>query len=274
MRTWNLGELDRPLSRRAALRGAGAVARPAVPGVVGGAARAGRRASPAAAAVKPPLRMGIFTVTGGTVLESWRSKKGGPLGELPSILRPLEFARDDLLLAQRPVAQRRLREPQRPRELRVPAPDRGREGRQGRRASRTSAASRSTRPRRGPSATRRSCRRWRSACRTTRPATRSARPTSRSPTRPTPGSSSTGCSAAGSRSSRTGSAARSARAAQVVRESARADSYDRSVVDAVLDEAKSLRGRVGVGRPPEARPVPRTPSARSRPGSTGSKPSC
>ena len=42
--------------------------------------------------------MGIFTVTGGTVLESWRSEKAGPLGELPSILRSLEFARDDLLL--------------------------------------------------------------------------------------------------------------------------------------------------------------------------------
>lgn len=52
----------------------------------------------AAPAVKPPLRMGIFTVTGGTVLESWLAKEDGPLGELPSILRPLEFCKNDLLL--------------------------------------------------------------------------------------------------------------------------------------------------------------------------------
>ena len=50
------------------------------------------------AAAKPPLRMGIFTVTGGTVIESWKSKTAGALGKLPSILRPLEFAKDDMLL--------------------------------------------------------------------------------------------------------------------------------------------------------------------------------
>jgi hypothetical protein len=49
-------------------------------------------------AVKPPLRMGIFTVTGGTVLESWKAAQDGPLGELPSILRSLEFCKNDLLL--------------------------------------------------------------------------------------------------------------------------------------------------------------------------------
>ena len=88
---------DEPLSRRAALRGAGAVL--ALPWLESWAARLARAAGvSAASAVKPPLRMGIFTVTGGTVLESWRAEKGGPLGELPSILRSLEFARDDLLL--------------------------------------------------------------------------------------------------------------------------------------------------------------------------------
>jgi hypothetical protein len=51
-----------------------------------------------AAAVKPPLRMGIVTTTGGTVLESWKNKAAGPLTKLPSILRPLEFAKDDMLL--------------------------------------------------------------------------------------------------------------------------------------------------------------------------------
>ncbi len=48
------------------------------------------------AIAKPPLRLGIFTVTGGTVLESWKPQEAGPLAKLPSILRPLEFAKDDI----------------------------------------------------------------------------------------------------------------------------------------------------------------------------------
>jgi len=51
-----------------------------------------------AAPAKPPLRMGIVTTTGGTVLESWKPKEAGPLGKLPSILRPLEAMKDDLLV--------------------------------------------------------------------------------------------------------------------------------------------------------------------------------
>jgi len=47
---------------------------------------------------QPPLRMGIFTVTGGTVIESWKMPEAGPLAKLPSILRPLDFCKDDLLL--------------------------------------------------------------------------------------------------------------------------------------------------------------------------------
>ena len=47
---------------------------------------------------KPPLRMGIVSVTGGTVLESWKPKEAGPLGKLPSILRALEPMKDDLLI--------------------------------------------------------------------------------------------------------------------------------------------------------------------------------
>ena len=47
---------------------------------------------------RPPLRLGIVSVTGGTVLESWRPKEVGPLGKLPSILRPLEPFKDDLLV--------------------------------------------------------------------------------------------------------------------------------------------------------------------------------
>ena len=42
--------------------------------------------------------MGIFTVTGGTVLESWRPREAGPLTRLPSILRPLDAVKSDLLI--------------------------------------------------------------------------------------------------------------------------------------------------------------------------------
>ena len=42
--------------------------------------------------------MGIFTVTGGTVTESWVPTAAGPLGKLPSILRPLEPFKNDLLI--------------------------------------------------------------------------------------------------------------------------------------------------------------------------------
>lgn len=49
-----------------------------------------------AGVVRPPVRFGIFTVTGGTVIESWKPQAAGPLAKLPSILRPLEFAKQDL----------------------------------------------------------------------------------------------------------------------------------------------------------------------------------
>lgn len=87
------GDWSGKVTRRAILRGAGAaVALPFLESWVGLPARA------AGEIAGPPLRMAIFTVTGGTVLESWRMPKGGPLGKLPSILRPLDFARDDLLV--------------------------------------------------------------------------------------------------------------------------------------------------------------------------------
>ncbi len=81
-----------PLSRRAVLRGAGAIL-----GLPVLEAMTPRRAL-GATAMKPPLRLGIFSVTGGTVLESWKPKDVGTLGKLPSILRPLEPYRDDLLI--------------------------------------------------------------------------------------------------------------------------------------------------------------------------------
>src|SRR3954465_6347709 len=98
MRVWNTSvNWDQPLSRRAVLRGAGAVA--ALPFMESWAHSLARAAGvPVKGVVKPPLRLGICTVTGGTVLESWRLKEGGPLDRLPSILRPLDFAKKDLLL--------------------------------------------------------------------------------------------------------------------------------------------------------------------------------
>jgi hypothetical protein len=84
------------ISRRTMLRGTGALmALPFLEAMSPFKVLAGGVTSTTAL---PPLRMGIFSVTGGTVLESWRMKEAGPLTKLPSILRPLEFAKDDLLL--------------------------------------------------------------------------------------------------------------------------------------------------------------------------------
>jgi hypothetical protein len=78
-------------TRRSVLRGAGALM--ALPFLESLPVR-----GEAAKKAGPPLRMAIFTVTGGTVLESWKPKEAGPLTKLPSILRPLEFAKNDLLV--------------------------------------------------------------------------------------------------------------------------------------------------------------------------------
>src|SRR4029078_1673308 len=80
------------LSRRAVLRGAGAAL--ALPFLESLAVRSARAAGAPVKAVKPPLRMGIFTATGGTVVESWKMQQAGPLDKLPSILRPLEAHKD------------------------------------------------------------------------------------------------------------------------------------------------------------------------------------
>lgn len=85
------------MKRRAVLRGAGAlVALPFMESLVPQMARAQGVAAPKE--VKPPLRMGIVTVTGGSVVESWRMPQAGPLGKLPSILRPLEGLQSEMLL--------------------------------------------------------------------------------------------------------------------------------------------------------------------------------
>ena len=72
------------MDRRTFLRGTGAVI--ALPWLEAMTPLTARATTPAA---RPPLRLGIFSVTGGTVLESWTPKEVGPLTKLPSILRPL-----------------------------------------------------------------------------------------------------------------------------------------------------------------------------------------
>lgn len=47
---------------------------------------------------RPPLRQCIITVAGGTVIESWKPGQPGPLQKLPSILRPLEAHKSELLV--------------------------------------------------------------------------------------------------------------------------------------------------------------------------------
>src|SRR5262245_8958809 len=79
------------VSRRALLRGAGAcLALPYLESL----AFANDRKKEAI----PPVRMGIFTVTGGTVSESWVPSEAGSLGKLPSILRSLEPHKSEILI--------------------------------------------------------------------------------------------------------------------------------------------------------------------------------
>ncbi|MSQ96932.1 MAG: DUF1552 domain-containing protein [Gemmataceae bacterium] len=82
------------LTRRAVLRSAGvALALPFLeswrPFVV--AQRQGEASG-------PPLRMAIYTVAGGTVIEAWKPERAGRLDQLPSILESLEPLKDHLTL--------------------------------------------------------------------------------------------------------------------------------------------------------------------------------
>ncbi|MEP6756260.1 MAG: DUF1552 domain-containing protein [Chthonomonadales bacterium] len=81
---------NRPLTRRTVLKGAGAMlSLPFLEAML---------PSRASASVAPPKRLGIFSVTGGTVLESWKPSTVGPLGKLPSILRPLDGLQSDFMV--------------------------------------------------------------------------------------------------------------------------------------------------------------------------------
>ncbi|MGY8769141.1 MAG: DUF1552 domain-containing protein [Pirellulales bacterium] len=81
------------ISRRQMLQASGAaVALPLLPSLLPREVRADE-------SNRPPIRMGIFTVAGGTVIESWKPPAAGnlkDLDKLPSILRPLDFAKNDL----------------------------------------------------------------------------------------------------------------------------------------------------------------------------------
>jgi len=91
------GWQERSLSRRSVLRGAGAML--SLPFLESWAWRRARAAGMPTTTIRPPLRFAIYSVTGGTVLESWRMPTGGALpAKLPSILRPLSFAKDQLLV--------------------------------------------------------------------------------------------------------------------------------------------------------------------------------
>ena len=80
----------KPLNRRTFLRGSGAcLALPFLEAMT--PHRAIGSLAPQAA---PPVRTAIFSVSGGTVAESFFPEKAGPLGELPSILRPFEAYKD------------------------------------------------------------------------------------------------------------------------------------------------------------------------------------
>jgi len=81
-----------PISRRTLLRGAGtAMALPWLESMV--ASRALASADRLA-----PLRMGIYSTVGGTVIESWKPAQTGTLNELPSILRPMEQHKSKMLV--------------------------------------------------------------------------------------------------------------------------------------------------------------------------------
>ena len=88
-----MGKFDGRISRRTVLRGAGAML--ALPFLE---AMTPLRLLAGEAAGKPPVRLGIFSTAGGTVLESWKPKEEGALGKLTSILRPLEPVKGDCLV--------------------------------------------------------------------------------------------------------------------------------------------------------------------------------
>lgn len=83
-----------PADRRSFLRGAGVLAAlPFLESIAPSTVRAGTKTP-----VKPPVRFGLCTVTGGTVHESWVPQEQGALAKLPSILKPLEPHKNDLLV--------------------------------------------------------------------------------------------------------------------------------------------------------------------------------
>lgn len=81
-----------PISRRTLLKGTGAaLALPWLESMLSSRALA-------ASSSVAPLRMGIYSTIGGTVIESWKPTQTGALSELPSILRPMQAHQDKMLV--------------------------------------------------------------------------------------------------------------------------------------------------------------------------------
>ncbi|MBI1248854.1 DUF1552 domain-containing protein [bacterium] len=82
----------KPISRRTMLKGtSAALALPWLESMVTSKALAAGQSV-------APMRMAIYSTVAGTVIESWKPEKAGALGELPSILRPMEAHKDKMLL--------------------------------------------------------------------------------------------------------------------------------------------------------------------------------
>lgn len=79
------------LDRRTLLKGIGAsLALPFLEAMVAPAGAAGAK--------KPPLRFGVWYYQHGSLAEYWVPPETGPIKKMPSLLRPLEFARDKMTI--------------------------------------------------------------------------------------------------------------------------------------------------------------------------------
>ena len=82
------------LDRRTLLKGVGAtLALPFLEAMIPAAG-----AAAAAGAKKPPIRFGIWYYQHGSLAEYWMPPETGPIKKVPSLLRPLEFARDKMTI--------------------------------------------------------------------------------------------------------------------------------------------------------------------------------
>src|SRR5438045_8209016 len=90
------------ISRRTLLRGAGAaVALPLLDAMTPSFAKATEGEPPFAQSKtpgKPPVRIAFFYVPNGVHMANWRPQAAGELNDLPSILKPLEPTKNNVLV--------------------------------------------------------------------------------------------------------------------------------------------------------------------------------